>query len=156
LGGARDALLDVANRVVREVAREPAREAQRGAGRRSAEALHVRVDESERIARLLAADHGSIAHHAHHLAADLDRLARRQAHDRIAPEALAADHRFQQVGAGRVGELEIDGERRIEVREGLEVQRNSVEAGAAKRQEFVFSHGSPHGSFERKGRARAR
>src|SRR5207237_2820208 len=79
-------------------------------------------------------------------AAARDALERGNRHDRVAPEALAADHRFQQVRAGPVGELEVDGKRRVEVREGLEAQRDSVVAGARKRQEFVFSHGSPHGS----------
>jgi hypothetical protein len=71
-------------------------------------------------------------------------------------QALAADHAFEQVRARAIGELEVDGERRVEVRERLELERDSVAAGASERQEFGFSHGSPHGSLraERQGRAR--
>ena len=43
-----------------------------------------------------------------------------QADEGIAAEALAALHRLEQIGPGLVGELEVNGKRGIEVREGFE------------------------------------
>ena len=39
----------------------------------------------------------------------------------VAPEALAALHRFEQVGVGLVGQLQVDGERGVEIGKGLGV-----------------------------------
>ena len=57
-----------------------------------------------------------------------DARARWQADEGIAAEALAALHRFEQVGIGPVGELEVDRQRRVEVGEGFEVTRDAVVA----------------------------
>ena len=156
LRGAGEPFLDVAHRVVAEIADEPAGEAQPRFERRGAKRTEVIVDVRERIVDLAALDSEPVALEHHFAAARFEHLARRQAHDRVAPEALAADHRLEQVGARPVGELQVDGQRRVEIREGLEVERDAVMAGAGERLEFVFCHGSLHVSVRkwRMGRAR--
>src|SRR5262249_52847652 len=92
-----------------------------------------------RVARLAIADDGHAAVH------DLEFLARWKPDDRVTAEALAADHRFEEVAPRTVGKLEVDGKRRVEIGERLEMQRDSVEAGGCELPEFGFSHGSPRG-----------
>ena len=78
------------------------------------------LDEGERIA-LVALEHARVV-------VDLDapcraramRMLRRQADERVAAEALAADDRFEQERVARVGELEVERQRRVEVGERLE------------------------------------
>ena len=57
--------------------------------------------------------------HVQRVAMHLVHAARRQADDRIAAEAFAAFHRFEQVGMRAVGQLEVHGQRGIEVGEDL-------------------------------------
>jgi hypothetical protein len=66
-----------------------------------------------------------------------------QADDGVAAEALAALHGFEQVGVGRVGQLQVDRQRRVEI--GKRFQRNgdTVVALRGQRVEFGFSHGKP-------------
>ena len=54
---------------------------------------------------------------------------RRQADDRVAPEALAALDRFEQVGVRAVGELQVDRQRRVEVGQDLAHDRDAGVAG---------------------------
>src|SRR5438105_3413511 len=144
--------LDVAHGVVAEVAREAAGEAQaRGEGG-GAKRREVVVDVLQRIVERALLHEPAVARKRHAITRDLETLARGKPHDRVAPEALAADHRLEEVGAGPVRELEVDGKRRIEIGEGLELQRYSVGSGASERQEFVFSHESPRGYRFRKER----
>ena len=86
---------------------------------------------------------------------------RRQADERIAAEALAADHRLEQEAvARRVGrmpaQLQVQRERRLEVGERLGDQRNAVVALLRQALEFEFGHrhGRAEGEVSTSGAAR--
>ncbi|MNN46887.1 hypothetical protein D3C81_1612870 [compost metagenome] len=70
-----------------------------------------------------------------------------QADKRKAPEALAADHRFQQEGVDaarlRLGQLQVQRQRRFQVGKGLGDQRDAVVALVGQRFEFQFGHVDP-------------
>jgi hypothetical protein len=78
-----------------------------------------------------------------------DARAGSQADEGIAAEALAALHRFEQVGVGLVGQLEVDRQRRVEVGEGFERDGNAVVAFRREAVEFCFSHGMLRNSVRR-------
>ena len=88
--------------------------------------------------------------------------ARRQADERVAAEALAADDRFEQEAqlaavrsaAARVGELEVQRQRRLEVGEGLGDQRNAVVALRGKALEFELGDHAERPSTGRAARLR--
>ena len=75
-------------------------------------------------------------------AARLDALGAGQADERVAAEALAADHRFEQVGIGSAGELHVDRERRVEVGARLGEHRDAAVARLRERSKFGFGHNS--------------
>ena len=68
--------------------------------------------------------------------------ARRQADEAVAPEAFAADDRFQQeaefASAFGMGQLQVQRERGFEIGESLGDQRDAVEALQGKTFEFEF------------------
>ena len=79
-------------------------------------------------------------------AAGADADLRRQADERVAAEALAADDRFEQERVALLRELEVERQRRVEIGERLEHQRNAVVAKCCERAEFAFGdHGNPAG-----------
>ena len=99
---------------------------------------------------LVAVQHGDVTAHGAH------RRAGREADGRIAPEMLAADHRFEQVGIRPVGKLEIDRQRRVEVGAGFENDGNAVVALRGEPREFCFSHLLLHEKLSESGIGRAR
>ena len=137
---AREPRLDPARRVVAEVAHESAAQPRQARQFRRLESREKTAHEFQRIDALgffhdrVAVRDGDVAPHGAH------RRARRQADERIAAEALAADHRFEQVGIGPVGQLEIDRQRGVEVGAGLEDDGDAVVAQRGKPLEFCFSH----------------
>ena len=131
--------LDVADGVVAEIAGEPAAKARQTRTWRGAVAAHELADERQRIAVVVLDDRAAVV--------DLDRGAaradahlRRQADERIAPEPLAADHGFEEEGVRRVRELHVQRQRRIEVGERLEDERNAVVSLRGERAKFGFGH----------------
>ena len=74
------------------------------------------------------------------LPARADARRRRQAYERVAAEALAADDRFQEKGVRPVGELDVERKRRVEIGERLEDKRDAVKSLRGKRAEFGFGH----------------
>ena len=75
---------------------------------------------------------------------DADAHLRRQADERIAAEALAADDRFEQERVALVRELQIERQRRVEIGERLEHERDAVVALRGERAELGFGdHGPP-------------
>ncbi len=92
---ARELRLDVAHRVVAEIAGESAAEPRQAGPRRGAIAAQELADERERIA-LVALDDGSAVVDLDRGAARADPDLRGQADERVATEALAADHRLEQ------------------------------------------------------------
>ena len=86
---------------------------------------------------------------------DLDRGAaranadpRRQPDERVAAEPLAADDRLEQERERLVGELDVERQRRVEVGERFEDERNAVVALRGKRAEFGFGHGASDDLFK--------
>ena len=69
-------------------------------------------------------------------------MLRGQADERVAAEALAADDGFEQERVARVGELDVERQRRVEVRERLEDERDAVISLRGQRAEFGFGHGA--------------
>ena len=136
-------VLDVAHRVVAEVAGQAAGEARQAGQRRDLEARQVFLDEVQRIGDFLGGLAGRRGQRDL-LAAHRDARFGRQADEGVASEALAALHRFQQVGKRLVGELEIQRQRRVEVGEGFRSQRDAVVALLGECVEFLFGHGGQH------------
>jgi hypothetical protein len=73
-------------------------------------------------------------------AARAQQCLRRQADERIAAEALAADDRLEQVCVRLVRQLQVQRQRRVEVGECLDRQRNPVIAVLCECAEFDFCH----------------
>ncbi len=128
--------------VVAEIAGEPAAKARQPGARRGAVAAQELADERQRVAFVTLDDTAPI------LDFDLpsaraDPDLRRQADERVAPEALAADYRLQQIGIALVGELEIKRKRRVEVGKGLKHEGNAVIPLRCKSAELGFGHDAP-------------
>jgi len=144
-------MLDIAHGVIAEITNETAAEPRKAGVLRHLESPEVVVDVGERIAGLRAGDRLLAAKLGTCVATHLDARPRRQTDERIAAETLAADNGFQQITVGPVGKLEVNGERRIEVREGLDHHRYPVITGTCEPVEFNFSHESlQHGKTERR------
>ena len=141
--GVRELLLDVAHRVVAEIAGEAAAEARQAGALRNLEARLERGDEIKRIA-VVRLDDLAVAHDFGDTGARAYERACRQADERIAAEAFAADHRFEQerIGAAafRLRQFQVEGQRRFEVGQGFRDQRDAVVAFVRERLEFEFSH----------------
>jgi hypothetical protein len=136
----RQFFLDVTNGVVAEVTCQTAAESGLSGTRRHLEARHVILDELQRIARFDLFDWAVVVFHCDMPAAHHDADFGRQADEGVASEALAAFDRLQQVGVGLVGELEIEGQRRVEVSQRFQRQRDAVVALLGKLIEFLFGH----------------
>ena len=136
-----EALLDIADGVVAEVAGQPAGEARQPRHRRGLEACLEVGDEIQRVGQAVLLDDLAVGFHRQQMGANPEHGARRQADEGVAPEALAAHHRFEQVGIGRVGELEVHRQRRFQVAGEFAHQRDAVVALAGEVEEFLFSHG---------------
>ena len=127
-GAALELRLDMADGVVAEAADEPAGEARQPGQRRGAVAREILSHELERIGRVGLLRDALAVDDEHLVPADDDPRLRRQADERVAAEAFAALHGFEEIRVRPGGELEVDRERRVEVGEGLEHQRHPVEA----------------------------
>lgn len=138
--GMRKALFDVADGVVAEIARQATGETRPAGKRRGPEAGEIGLDEGKRVGGLVLLDDVAVALHRERVLAHADERARRQADDGITAEALAAHHRFQKVGIRRVGELEVERERGVEVGRQLVRERNAVVTLAGELVEFGFGH----------------
>lgn len=143
------AFFHVAHAVVTEVADQASIETwQAGHGGHLVARLEL-LDESQRVGAIEALGFHAIDADPHLMVVDPQHRAARQADDRIAPPFLAALHRLQQVGVRRVGQLQVDRQRRVEVGKGLEGQRDAVVAIGGQPQEFFAIHDQPHRRRER-------
>src|SRR6266536_6023450 len=108
-------------------------------------APHERLCECERITivslddrpRVLDCNRGPLCTNAN---------SRRQPDERVAAEAFAADDGLEQERVASVGKLDVQRQRRIEVREGLEDERDAVIALRREGAEFGFGHGASTGA----------
>jgi hypothetical protein len=139
--GLGQARLDVAHRVVAEAAHQAAGKARQVVARRHLDAVHELGDVVERIAIVAAFDQAVVGQQQHRAAMHFDARGGGQADDRVAAETLAALHGFEQVGVGRVGQLQVNGKRGVEIRKGFERNRNAVIALVGQGVEFCFGHG---------------
>src|SRR5207249_3944257 len=77
---------------------------------------------------------------AHGRAARFDAFRAGEADKRIAPEALPADHRLEEIRVGPVRQLGVDSERRVEVGAGLDDDGDLGIALRCELAEFWFCH----------------
>ena len=131
--------LDVAHGVVAEHPGKAAAEARQSRRRRRAITAQERGDERERIA-FVALDDRSVVFYFDRRAARADALSCRQTDERVTAEALAADDGLEEERVRLVGELHVQRQRRVEVRERLEDERNAVMALRGEGAEFAFGH----------------
>jgi hypothetical protein len=122
----RESGFDVAHRVVAEGADQAAAEARQAGQVGHLEARHELGNEAHRVAVVASLGDAVAAEHHDRALDHRDARAGSQADEGIAAEALAALHRFEQVGVGVVGQLEVDRQRRVEVGEGFERHRDAV------------------------------
>ena len=134
---------DITHRLVTEVTGEAAAEARESRRHIDLEARLVSGEKVERIA-VKALDDLAVADDLARKFARSQQSARRQADERIAAETLAADDRFEQEAIGRVGELEVDRQRGVEIGEGFEGDRDTVITLRSKAVENGFRHERLH------------
>jgi hypothetical protein len=137
LGGIRKPGFDVPDDVVAENAGQATAKARQPGQRRRVEARAVRLDEGERIAVVRLA-HAAVALDIDVAPACAQPHLRGKPDERIAAEPFAADDRFEQERIARVGELEVQRQRRVEIRERFEDERNTVVALRGERAELAF------------------
>ncbi len=139
----RELALDVPHGVVAEIAGEPAAESRQPGLRRRPEAAQELAEERERVAFMALDDAACIldfgerpAHAQPHLGG--------QADERVAAEALAAHDRFEQERVALLRELQVQRQRRVEVGERLEDERDPVVALRRQRAKLrVRDHAIP-------------
>ena len=153
---ARELFLDEAHGFVAKVARQPATKTRQPRRQQRLEARLVGGDEVQRVAFVslhhlaIGDDFGSHARGAH-------QRARRQADERIAPEALAADHGFEQEGVLLPArQLQIERERGFQIGKRLGDERDAVVALLGQALEFKFGDHGAILSQTRSGCAQAR
>src|SRR5262249_39207803 len=95
--------------------------------------------EIERLAAMALGDSVAILH-LDAVAANEDPRGGGQPDERIAPEALAADHRLEQEAVRRAGELGVKRERRGEGPGPFAGERYAVKSLRGQRAKFVFGH----------------
>ncbi|MDT4829051.1 hypothetical protein FQZ97_624610 [compost metagenome] len=139
----RQALLDVAHAVIAEVADQPAVEARQPRQGRYAVAVLELFDEGQRVFAFEMLGLDAVDLDARRVAVDPQHGAAGQADDRVAAPLLAALHGFEQVGVGTVGQLQVDGQRGVEIGEGFAGERNAVVAFCGQPLEFFASHDRP-------------
>ncbi len=131
--------LDVTDRVVAEHPGKTAAEARQSRRRRRAVTAQERGDERERVA-FMALDDRTVVFYFDRGAVRADARSCRQSDERVAPEALAADDGFEEERVRLVGELHVQRQRRVEIRERLEDERNAVMALRGEGAEIAFVH----------------
>ncbi len=142
--------LDVAHGVVAEVTDQTTGELGQPIDIRHPIASLKGLDKGQRVLDGLLLDHHMVGSDRHLALAYAEYCPCRQADNGVTPPLLAALHRFEQVGVGRVGQLEVGGKRGVEVGQHLAHQRDAVVAGLGKRSELFRSHEtSPSGQMER-------
>ena len=120
--------LDVTHAVIGEVTDQATIETrQPGDGRHLVARLEL-LDEGQRIGALVTLDLDAVGGDHHLMTVHTQHGARRQTNDRVPAPFLAALHRFKQVGVGRIGQFQVDRQRRVEVGDGFAGKRNAVVA----------------------------
>ena len=132
--------LDIAHAVVAEVADQPAIEARQAFDRRNAVALLEGLDEGQRVLDLAGLGLDAIGSHADAVVLHAQHGAAWQADDRIAPPLLAALNGFEQIGVRRIGQFQVQRQRRVEVGKGFERQGMRLYGLGGQTQEFFAGH----------------
>ena len=126
----RQLLLDVAHAVIAEVAHQTAIEARQAGNWRDLITLLEGLDKGQRVFAVVLLDHHVIDAYRDLVLVGTQHGAARQADDRVTPPLLAALHRLQQIGVRRVGQLQVQGQRGVEIRQGFDRHRDTVIAGS--------------------------
>lgn len=139
------ALFHVTHAVVAEIPHQAAIEARQARDGRHVVARLERFDEGQRVLHIVAFDLDAVMGDADVIVMHPQDRAARQADDRVTAPLFTALHRFQQVGIGLVGQLQVDRQRRIEVGQGFPGHGDTVVAGSGQTQEFFADHEVPRG-----------
>ena len=124
--------LEIPHAVVAEVPDQAAGQARQAGHGLVAETRGVLAQPRQRVGELGGLDDTALAPHLGAAAMDAQDFAARQADEGVAPETLAALHRVQQVGIGRVGELEVGADGRVEVARQLAGEDDAVVCGQSR------------------------
>jgi len=135
--------LHVTHLVVAETAHQAAAEAGQTRGGSHPETFAVAGQEIQRIGILFLFRHPLAGEHQHLAAIDRNTSLAGQTDEGIAAKPFPPLDRFQEVGIGGVGQLQINGKGSVEIGKGLEGHRDTVVALGGKRLKFVFCHGRP-------------
>src|SRR5690606_22382581 len=98
-------------------------------------------DIAEWIGAFQLFDQCAIAVKTHLVTEDLEDDAGRQADDGVAPPLFAAMNRFEQIGIGPAGELEVSAEGGIEVGEDIAADRDTVVIPGGQLRKKMRIHG---------------
>src|SRR5690606_30200167 len=118
---------------------------------RHLEAAAQALDLGERAGDLARFQQLAMLGHVQRVPGERVHPARGQADDRVAAEALAAVHRLEQVGVRAVGQLQVDGQRRVEVGGHLAHDRQQLDGTQAG-----LPRGRQAGIIARRGQFRPR
>ena len=148
------ARLDVADALEAEPAHQAAGEPWQVRQARHRIRRAQRLDFGERVFDLACLDQLALVTDFQAMAMEGDHAPHRQADDGVATEAFAAFHRFEQVGVRRVGKLQVDRERRVQVGQHFTDNGDAIEAFSSELLERVVRDqaGFPSGTRWRGGR----
>ncbi len=118
------ARLDVLDAFEAEPADQAAGEARQSGDLRHPLLRAQALDLGQRIGHFARLHHLAVLAHGQGMTAEFVHPPRRQADDRVAPEALAAFHRLEQIGVRAVRQLEVDRQRGVEVGQHLAHHRD--------------------------------
>ncbi|MCY1352168.1 hypothetical protein D9M69_384540 [compost metagenome] len=139
------ALLDVTHAVIAEVTHQAAVEARQAGDGRHLVALLECFDECQRILAVVGLHFDVVDTDADLQAVGTQHSAALQSDDRVTAPLLAALHGLQQVGIRGIGELQVEGQGGVEIRQCFERKRNAVIAFGGQTQEFFAGHDQPRG-----------
>ncbi len=129
---------DVAHGVVTEQADQPAAKPRQSGHVRHLEARIELGDECHRVGIVAPFGDAIAGDRQHRATIHRNAGSRSEPDEGIAAEALAALHGFEQVGVWRVGQLDVDRQRRVEIGKGLERHRDAVVAQTGEAIELGF------------------
>ena len=122
--------LDVAHAVIAKVANQAAVEARQAGQRRYLVAIFELLDKGQWVFAVMTLHFDTVDADGHVMLVRTQHGACRQANDGVTPPLLTALHGLQQVGVGLIGQLQINGQRSVEIHQGFAGNRNAVIAGS--------------------------
>jgi hypothetical protein len=130
----------MAHRVIAEHAHQSAAKARQVLKVRHTEARHELGDVGHRVGMLAPLGNAVAGEQQHRTPGDGNAGSGGQPDEGIAPKAFSTLHRFEQISKWRVGQLEVNRQRRVEVGESFQGNGNAVIALGGQPVEFGFVH----------------